>query len=115
MFNFENLNVYQDSLTFIDKIYDLTKSFPKDELFGLTNQLRRAAVSIGLNIAEGSSRTKKDFCHFLNLSRGSCYECVAILTIAKNRKYISLEDFNICYEHCNRISRMINGLKTSLQ
>ncbi len=115
MFNFEELRVYQESLIFVNTIYEMTKAFPKDEIFGLTNQLRRAAVSISLNIAEGSSRTKKDFSHFLNLSRGSCYECVAVLTIAKNQQYISSEQFKLCYDHSNKISRMINGLKNSLQ
>jgi len=91
MFKFEELRVYQEGLLFIDFIYNITSKWPKDEIFGLTNQLRRAAVSIVLNIAEGSSRTRKDFRHFLDLSKGSCYECVAIVTIAKNRKYITDE------------------------
>lgn len=115
LFRFEELRVYQEALLFIDLIYTLSHTFPKDELFGLTNQLRRAAVSIALNIAEGSSRTKKDFCHFLDLSRGSCYECVATLTIAKNRKYIAEKEYWQLYEECNKLARMINALKRSLQ
>ena len=89
MFNFENLKVYQMSIDFVNYIYEITKKFPKDELFGLTNQLRRASVSIPLNIAEGSSRTGKDFKHFLSLSRGSCFECVAITTIAKKQSFLT--------------------------
>jgi len=115
MFTFQKLRVYQDSLLFVDLLYTLTKNWPKDEIFGLTNQIRRAAVSITLNIAEGSSRTKKDFRHFLDLSRGSCYECVAILTIAKQRKYITVDEYNSAYENANNIARTINALKTSLQ
>lgn len=115
MFKFEELRVYQQALAFNEVVYDLSKSFPKDEMFGLTNQLRRAAVSIVLNIAEGTSRTKKDFRYFLDLARGSCYECIAILTIAKNRKYISSSEFSNCYEECNIITKMINALKTSLK
>lgn len=99
----------------MDAIYVLTERWPKDELFGLTNQLRRAAVSIALNIAEGSSRTKKDFRHFLDLARGSCYECVAILTIAVNRQYITNEQHSACYEQANKLARMTNALKVSLK
>ncbi len=114
MFTFEKLHVYQDSLLFVDLLYTITKDWPKDEIFALTNQVRRAAVSITLNIAEGSSRTKKDFRHFLDLARGSCYECVAIITIAKQRKYITEEESITIYEHANKIARTINALKISL-
>ena len=72
-FNFEDLRVYQLVLELVDRIYELTKNWPREEVFGLTNQLRRAIVSILLNIAEGSSRTKKDFKHFLDLARASLY------------------------------------------
>lgn len=115
MFKFEELNVYQETLKFIDLIYSLTQNWPKDEMFGLTSQLRRAAVSIALNISEGSSRTRKDFQHFLSLSRGSCFESVAILTIAYKRGYINEEEFNNAYKFCSKLAKMISGLKTSLQ
>lgn len=114
MFKFEDLRVYQEALLIVNAIYSITKHFPKNELFGLTNQLQRAAVSVALNIAEGSSRTKKDFRHFLDLARGSCYECIAILTIAKNQKYISDEQYKELYQRYNNLTRMINALKTSL-
>ena len=83
-------------------------------MFGLTNQFRRAAVSINLNIAEGTSRTKKDFGHFLDLARGSCYECVSILQIAKSSYYISESGYLKCYGDCEKISKMISALKNSL-
>ena len=72
----------------------LTKSFPKDETFGLTSQLRRAAVSISLNIAEGSARSKKDFNRFLDMARGSVFECVTILKISLDQGYVEKHDFN---------------------
>ncbi len=115
MFNFENLNIYQESLNYSSLVYKITRSWPKDELFGLTNQIRRAAVSITLNIAEGSSRTKKDFRHFLDQARGSCYETVAVVTTAKKLSYITETEFLSIYETANRLSRMINALKNSLK
>ncbi len=73
-FKFENLNVYQDALLFVDLVYKLTKTWPKEELFALSAQLQRAAVSIALNIADGSSRTSRDLSHFVSLARGSSFE-----------------------------------------
>jgi four helix bundle protein len=81
-FGFEKLRVYQDSLNFSKEIYKLTKNFPKDELFGITSQLRRAALSLGLNIAEGTSLTKTEFRSFLRRARGSVYECVPLLSLS---------------------------------
>lgn len=114
MFKFEELRVYQEALIFINNIYTLTSKWPKEEMFGLTNQLRRSAISIALNIAEGTSRTKKDFRHFLDLSEGSCYECAAILAIAKNRKYITEIEYKEHYEFCIKLAKMISALKKSL-
>lgn len=114
MLPFEQLNVYHEAVQFIDTIYKTVGSWPKEEMYGLVDQIKRAASSIALNIAEGSSRTKKDFRHFLDLSRGSCYECVAILMIAKNRMYITSEQYTRHYDACTKIIRMINGLRKSL-
>ena len=99
----------------MDYIYLVTNKWPKDEIFGLTNQLRRASVSIALNIAEGSGRTRKDFRHFLDLARSSCYECVAIVSIAKSRKYITDIEFDKIYEWCDKLARTISALKGSLR
>ncbi len=115
MFKFEELRVYQEAVQLASNIYSQTKSWPKEEIFGLTNQLRRAGVSISLNIAEGSSRTQKDFCHFLDLSRGSCYECVAIITIAKKQNYLDGELFSTMYDKCESLSKMLSALKNSLK
>lgn len=115
MFKFEELRVYQEGLKFVDLIYLLTSKWPKDEIFGLSSQVRRAAVSIVLNTAEGTSRTKKDFRHFLDLARGSCYECVAIISIAKDRKYITEKESGELYEFSDKLSKMLSALKTSLR
>lgn len=113
-FKFEELHVYQESLSFVDLIYQATSYFPKSELFGLTNQLQRASVSICLNIAEGSSRTKRDFQHFLAISRGSCFECAAILQIAFRRKYIDEKKYTELFKHITMIAKMTTALKNSL-
>lgn len=115
MFKFEELKVYQKGLIFTDHVYEITKNWPKTEIFGLVSQLRRAAISIVLNIAEGSSRTNKDFSHFLSLARGSCFECVAILTIAKNQLLISEKDYHILYENCLELARMLSSLRTKIK
>ena len=115
MFRFEELTVYQDALGFVDTAYDGVRKWPREELFGLSDQFKRASVSIALNIAEGSSRTSKDFCHFLDLARGSCYECFAIASIAKRRKLISEKEFMDISEHLEKIARKISALKKSIR
>ena len=109
-FNFERLEVYQKALIAIDEMYDMTRSFPRDERFGLVDQCRRAAISIALNIAEGSGRTKRDFHHFLRNARSSCYECVAILQIAQRQKYVSHDRQQRYAQQLTDISKMISGL-----
>ncbi len=113
-FKFQELKVYQYSLNFVDSIYKITMAWPKSETFGLVDQVKKASVSIALNIAEGSSRSKKDFVRFLSLSKGSCYECVAILEIALRNKYIEVKVFDSFLSDLDTISRMISGLKKSL-
>ena len=113
-FDFEKLTVYQKALTFIDETYYLIHSFPPVERFGLTDQFRRAAVSIALNIAEGSGRTKRDFQHFLRNARSSCYECVAVLHIATRRTYVLPEKGLQHEQRLIELSKMISGLIRSL-
>jgi four helix bundle protein len=82
MFNFEKLDVWQEAIRFADLIYELTTTFPEQERFGLTNQMRRAAVSISSNIAEGSSRLSRvDFARFVEIATGSLFE---VLSQAQN-------------------------------
>ncbi len=77
-FDFEDLKVYQKSLDYVDFVYDITKKFPKEEIFSLANQFRRASVSICLNITEGSGGSKAEFNQFLKIARWSVKECVAV-------------------------------------
>lgn len=113
-FNFEKLDVYKKSKDFTNSIYSISTCFPKEEIFGLTSQLRRASVSILLNLAEGSSRTKKDFSRFVDIARGSVFECLAILQIALSQNYIKNNEFENLSENLVEISKMLSGLKNSL-
>ncbi len=114
MFRFEELIIYKDAQSLTTDIYRITSNWPKSEMFGLTDQLRRAVVSISLNIAEGTSRKVNDFGHFLDISRGSCYECVAILKIALDQKYINQLSYDDIYSKCERLSKMISAFKASI-
>ena len=114
IFDFQRLDVYQKSLMLIDRVYNLTRAFPHEERFGLTEQFRRAAISIGLNIAEGSGRTKRDFKHFLRNARASCYECVAVLEISRRRAYLSADQQYPCTQLLTDVAKMLSGLIRSL-
>ena len=113
-FNFEKLDVYEKSINFVNEVYLTTKKYPKEEMFGLTSQFRRAAVSISVNIAEGSAKTKKDFSRFVDMARGSVFECVTILQISERLNYISRSRFNELRDKLVEISKMLSGLKRSL-
>ena len=98
MFNFEKLDVWQEAIQFADLVYELTGDFPSEERFGLTNQMRRAAVSISSNLAEGSSRVSRtDFSRFVEIATGSLFEVVSQSTIALRRKMIAQNDYNQIY------------------
>ena len=98
----------------MNQVYAVTKCLPREEIFGLTSQLRRAAVSILLNIAEGSARTKKDFGRSIDMARGSVFECVAILKVSVRQKYIKHSDFDNLQNSLVEISKMLSGLKRTL-
>ena len=116
MFNFEKLEVWQEAIQFADEVYTVTRAFPDNERFGLTNQMRRAVVSISSNIAEGSSRSSRaDFSRFIELATGSLFEVVSQCTIAKRQNLLPESDYTRIYEACERQSRMLSGLRRSLQ
>ena len=112
-FDFENLKVYQRALDYVDFVYKITKTFPKEEMFSLSDQFRRAATSICLNIAEGSGGSKTEFKHFLKISRKSARECVAITEIAFRQSYIRSEERKQSRLHCIELSKMLSGLMKS--
>lgn len=113
--NFRNLKVYNRSIDFAVNIYKLSKIFPKDELFGLTSQVRRAAISISLNIAEGSgNKSEKEFQRFLDIALRSNYEVMASLEIALRLTYCTKEDFDRLIAEADEIAAMIVGFSKSL-
>ena len=99
----------------VTAVYKATASFPKDELFGLTSQIRRAAVSIPSNIAEGQGRlSEKEFRFFLGQARGSFMEVETQLQIAQNLGYLREEDASKLMEACGEAGRILNGLLASI-
>jgi four helix bundle protein len=113
-FNFERLKVYQKALDYIDFAYLITDSFPKEEIFGLTSQLRRAACSVALNLGEGSGGTKAEFKNFIRISFRSVNECVVCSTIAQRRNYIKKELEISSRKQLAEIGKMLSGLRNSL-
>jgi four helix bundle protein len=115
MFNFEKLDVWQKAIDFADHIYNETRAFPAEERFGLTNQLRRAAVSISSNLAEGSSRSSKnDFARFAEIATGSVFEVVSQAFIAQRQSFLGENQFQKIYADAEELSRMLSGLRRSL-
>ena len=114
-FNFENLKVWKLAVDYADEIHLIAKKFPKEEMFSLSSQIRRAADSISLNIAEGATgNSNPEFKRFLSFSSRSCAEVITCLYHAQKRKYIDDDEFKKLYEQNEIIFRMINKLKNSI-
>ena len=114
MFVFEKLDTWHKSIDFADTVYRVTRSFPSDERFGITSQMRRAAVSISSNIAEGSSRfSKADFARFLEIATGSLFEVVSQSFIARRQGFLNDVDFQKLYNAAEEQGRMLSGLRNS--
>jgi len=110
--NFTDLNAYKEAHKLVLIIYKFTNKFPKEERYGLINQMRRAAVSITSNIAEGFSRnTIKDKCQFYTLAQGSLTELQSQLLISRDLSYLTKEDFNQIANLTVIVNKLINGLK----
>jgi len=115
MFNFEKLDVWQKAIGFADLVYNDTRHFPSEERFGLTNQMRRAAVSISSNIAEGTSRmSQTDYARSVEIATGSVFEVVSQAFIGRRRGFLNEEDFRALYTAAEEIGRMLSGLRKSL-
>lgn len=115
-YSFEKLDVWKKSKDFAVKIYRITKSFPKEEKFGLISQLRRASISVSSNIAEGSSRTtSKDQGRFYTIAYSSVIEVLNQLIISKELEILSAEDYQSLRDDIEHITAMINRLHNSTQ
>lgn len=115
-FKFENLKVWQKALDLSYSIYLLAKKFPKEELYVLTSQIKRASDSVSLNIAEGSTgQSNKEFSRFLGIALRSNIEVVGCIHLAKKRGIIEEEDFIDIYKKCEEILLMINAMRRSLK
>lgn len=105
-----NLDVWIELRKLTNLVYDLTKNYPKEEIFGLTNQMRRCAVSVPSNIAEGCGRsTSKDTIHFLFIARGSLYELEAQLYLSSDQNYLDEEKLNLILNQIILCEKLLNG------
>jgi four helix bundle protein len=115
MESYKKLTVYQKSGALVLKIYQTSKDFPREEIFGLTSQLRRSAVTIPCNIAEGYRRGhRREYIQFLYIARGSCGELETLLSLSENLGLIDTETFEGLSEEQDEVSRLLYGLIRSL-
>ncbi|WP_448530586.1 four helix bundle protein [Raineya sp.] len=116
MHNYKELKVWQKSMNLVTRVYQLTENFPSDEKFGLVSQIRRSAISIPSNIAEGAGRnTTKDFVHFLSVANASCCELNTQLIITQNLLYIESTSLTQLEKDIDEIQKMIFNLKKVMQ
>ena len=113
---YKDLIVWQKAKSLATRIYQATNGFPKTEIYGITAQIRRAAVSVASNIAEGQGRlTKGEFCHFLGMARGSLLELETQLAISVDLHFMADAEFKILETHLSEVLKLLNGLLESLQ
>ena len=109
--NFEKLRIYSLALELLDLIYELSSEFPRDEIYGVISQIRRASLSVVLNIAESQGRqTKADTKNFLIIARGSLYEILALAEVSKRRRYLSPSEVEMLREKIFNLLRQLNSL-----
>jgi four helix bundle protein len=114
--SFEDLEAWKLGMRLVVEVYGLTKKFPPDERFGLTQQVQRAAVSVPSNIAEGWGRqVPRDFARFLRMSRGSLYEVQTQLLLARALDYITTDEYAAVLESLDHTGRVLAGLLRSVE
>jgi four helix bundle protein len=113
--SYQDLIVWQKSMDLVERVYRMTRAFPKEELYGLTSQIRRAAVSVPSNIAEGQARrSTAEFLSFLSIAQGSRAEVETQTLIALRLRYVSRDQIEEILSVLDEISRMLNALKAKL-
>lgn len=116
MFRFEKLQIWQESIIYAKRVYIVSDTLPKSKLFGLISQLKRAALSISSNIAEGSGGTTvNDFCHYLDISIKSATETVSQLLFAKEMQYLKNSEVEPFYNEAQILIKRIQSFKQSLR
>lgn len=113
--NYQELIVWQKAMDLVEEVYIASKSFPREEIYGLTSQLRRAAISIPSNVAEGQGRrTTPDFLRHLSIAYGSLREVETQILIANRLRYLALEKCQDVMNLTAEVGRLLNGLMSSL-
>ncbi len=114
--SYSDLVAWQKAMSLVEEVYKITKGFPKEELYGLVSQLRRAAISVPSNIAEGHSRNgSREFVHHLSIAHGSLSEVETQVEIARRLGYITDERQASIFELASETGRIINGLMNSVE
>ena len=112
--SYQDLEVWREGIELAVQVYVCGDNFPAHECFGITSQLRRAAVSIPSNIAEGQGRSRKDFLRFLAIARGSLQEVGTLIVIVERLRYVSSEEVLALRDRADRVGRLLNGLRRAL-
>ena len=114
--DYKNIKAWQESKKFILELYKRTKNFPKEELYGITSQLRRAAVSVATNVAEGASRQhKRDYLNFLYVAKASLAEAECLTGISQDLGYLSDESFSLLNQQLQQTAQTLYGLIKSVE
>jgi four helix bundle protein len=114
--NIKKYEVFKHAHSLVLKVYAITKQFPPEEKYGLSNQMRRSAYSIPMNLIEGGARNSEaEFRQFINIARGSCAEIQYQLELIRDLEYISIETFNEIHSKYDKIGKMLNVLSSRLK
>lgn len=115
-YHLENLKVWKESMNLVLEVYKVTKNLPKDEQYGLTQQIRRAAVSVPANIAEGKGRNhKKEYLQFLFMAKGSLYELMTLIQLSWDLGYLNKVQSDDLFKSLSEVTAMLTGLIQTLQ